>query len=116
MMPVGMYRNHRSLRGIARHALLLSYGWNRGQSRADSQRCESYREFETHDFFLLFVSRNAPRRPKRQAISCAFGSSFAMPRGNEAKSSHIARPAFIGTLRQKVTENLGRSAGTALNG
>src|SRR5271169_3489968 len=77
VMPVGMYRNHRPPRGIARHALLLSYGWNRGQSGADSQRCEAYREFGTHDFFLLFVSRNAPRRPKRQAIPCAFGSPFS---------------------------------------
>jgi hypothetical protein len=52
MMSVGMYRNHCAPVGIARHALLLSYGWNRDQSGADSQRCEANREFETHDFPL----------------------------------------------------------------
>jgi hypothetical protein len=52
MMSVGMYRNHCTLGGIARHALLLSYGWNRGQSGADSQRCEANCELETHGFPL----------------------------------------------------------------
>jgi hypothetical protein len=55
MMSVGMDRNYRTPGGIACHALLLSYGWNRGQSSTDSQRCEANCEFETHGFSSLIL-------------------------------------------------------------
>lgn len=61
MMPVGVYRNHCTPGGIARHAL-LSYGWNRGQSGAGKQRSEAYREFETHGFSSLIDVICQPQR------------------------------------------------------